>query len=665
MNTIPQPSPYHQTLRTRKKLWRPDMVDMVHILRQGIAELTGPETGDKTLPTLFRQLMVETGLDEDETTTCLINNLLTDPVLDCFFSGRLNREDNGTGKILTDLLLDALGPELVPLDGFYSRVRDKCRTMDNSVARLEYLTEIFDEYYRLAFPLVAQQHGIFHTPVAIVDFILHSVNFLLTEHGGRSLGDPDLHILDPFLGTGIFPVRLIEGEFLDDPDGIATLADRLQGMEIVGLSTRVAGLQVERALEEKTGRPLPWRNLRNRDTLASHRKHDLLSCLRTDPALPRPAVIIGNPPWSLAQRHADLEHRKSTYPELDDRIRTTYCPVDRGTNKVPLFDSYVRALRWSSDRLLPRGIIGFVINSAFLLGKSVSGLRRALVEEFSHIYIVDLRGDIRKNVHFDWSNGEGENIFGRKVMTGSALLFLVRKGEGNHEPARIFHYRLGSNLTTGEKLDCLAGWKSIADLDWTELHPDANHDWFNPRSTQFSDFMPVAPRRSTADEPTWFDSTREPVRPASEGWSINACPKVARANMKFFIDSYNERARGGKTSSRPIKWTDELRLRAGAGMEVDPDLGRVRKVMLRPFVKRYQYVHPDLPFGRGPDVDMDSGQANGNDASRVIVPFNGGSELGFSTLMMDVPPVLADGGANYCLPKSHYPPPHRTIPDAR
>lgn len=148
------------------------------------------------------------------------------------------------------------------------------------------------------------------------------------------------------------------------------------------------------------------------DSFASGKPPDLLDSLRERPIPPASDVIIGNPPWSITQRHADDEHPGLHYPWLDDRIRQTYAPKDQGVSSVPLFDSYVRAIHWSTDRLAENGIIGFVINSSFLMARTLSGLRRSLVEEFSHIYIVDLRGDIRSNIYSEWQSGEGENIFG-------------------------------------------------------------------------------------------------------------------------------------------------------------------------------------------------------------------------------------------------------------
>ena len=658
--TSTHPTRLRQSFRTRDGLWHADMVDIVRDIRQDIGEMVSTLLPDGRIPLLFSRLARELE-DEGEATSLLVQNILARPVLDSIFP-ECSRSANG-GKLdeLTGLLLPHLQHRLEPLEGFYGNVAGRCGSLDNSDERLVYLTTVFDEFFRLAYPLLSQQHGIFHTPVQIVDFILHSVEHLLNEHAGRSLVDPDLKILDPFMGTGIFPVRLID--MLKDSGNIATLGERLQGREIVRMSGRLVDLQVTKALQEATGQRQVWKNLRIGDTFESSRQRGLLDGLLAEPPLEDPDVIIGNPPWSLAQRHEDDGHRKTTYPGLDDRIMETYDPGIRGTNKVPLLDSYIRALRWSSDRLTPGGIIGFVINSAFLRGKSVPGLRRSLVEEFSHIYIVDLRGDIRNNIHTEWQNGEGENIFGGRIMTGCALLFLVRKEPGDKTRGRILYHRMGDNLTATEKRNQLAGWGSIAGLAWQELMPDANHDWFQRRDATFRDFMAVAPSRATVGEETWFRESREPVKPTSEAWCINACQKEVRSNMHAFAKAYNGVATGKGKPATAIKWTRKLEKQARTGKRVDPAEGKVRTVMLRPFIKRYLYHHPDLPLGRGfmHDIDLPGGKNSsdpGKDVcNRLIVPFNGGPVLGFSALMVDVPPVMAPGSANYCLPKYSLPPP--------
>ena len=658
--TSAPPARLRHSFRTRDGLWHADMVDIVRDIRQDIAAMVSTPSPDERIPLLFSRLARELE-DEGEAITLLVQNILARPVLVSIFPEWSPSANGEKLDELTGILLPHLHHRLKPLERFYGKVGAKCGTLDNSDKRLDYLTTVFDEFFRLAYPLLSQQHGIVHTPVQIVDFMIHSIEHLLNEHGGRSLVDPDLKICDPFMGTGIFPVRLID--ILKDFGTSASLGDRLQGREIVRLSGRLAELQVTQALQAATGQGEVWKNCRIGDTFENGRQRGLLDGLLAEPPLEDPDVIIGNPPWSLAQRHEDDGHRKTSYPGLDARIMATYDPGIKGTNKVPLLDSYVRALRWSSDRLTPGGILGFVINSAFLRGKSVPGLRRSLVQEFSHIYIVDLRGDIRNNIHTEWQSGEGENIFGGRIMTGCALLFLVRKNTGCRSGGRVFYHRMADNLTTTDKRDQLARWGHLAGLAWQELTPDSNHDWFQRRDATFREFMAVAPSRATGGEATWFRESREPIKPTSEAWCINACQKAARSNMQDFAKVYNGVATGKGKPATAIKWTRKLEQLARTGQRVDPAKGKVRTVMLRPFVKRYLCHHPDLPLGRGFMQDIDG--SNGKNASgpgddtgnRLIVPFNGGPVLGFSALMVDVPTVMAAGSANYCLPKYALPPP--------
>ncbi len=664
--------------RTKNRRWLPDMTALVETLQGRIGECVSPPSMNGTgnhVPDLFDQLHGELSRDMDqnigkeEVITLLVLNVLSVPLVASFFPDRCKVESLTTLDILTDQLVTELKSELECLTDFYAGVEKKCRTIRESDEHLAFITEIYDDFFRLTFPLLSRQLGIFYTPRAIVDFILHSVDDLLTQHGGRSLGDPDLQILDPFTGTGTFPTRLITGNILPSDTCHETLARRLHAQEIVLLASRIATVQVESAFHGENGNHIPWEGCDVLDTFASTKPPDLLDSLRERRNTPAPDVIIGNPPWSITQRHADDDHQGAHYPWLDDRIRVTYAAENNGVSSVPLFDSCVRAIRWSTDRLADEGIIGFVINSSFIMARTLSGLRRSLVEEFSHIYIVNLRGDIRNNIYSEWQNGEGENIFGGRTMTGSALLFLVRKPKGYEAPGKILYHSLPDNLTTEGKRDQLDSWQSIASLDWQVITPDDNHDWFKPRRQDFADFSPVVTRRSTGDEPAWFSQCRETVRPASESWCINASRKALVTNMTAFIKEYNQEvgskeSRGENNQHHRIKWTDSLRQQAKQGVKVDTGKGRIQTVMLHPFVKRYLYVHPDLPFGRGfmDDLNKTDQEKTNLDSTgqthsvqRLIVPFNGGPDLGFSALMVDVPPICSSSDY-YCLPNSSSPP---------
>ena len=113
-------------------------------------------------------------------------------------------------KILALLDDDALEKEHETLERFYNSVRMRCEGIDSAEAKQKIITELYDNFFRVALKTTVEKLGIVYTPVEVVDFILHSVNDVLKKEFGRSMSDSNVHILDPFTGTGTFITRLLQ-----------------------------------------------------------------------------------------------------------------------------------------------------------------------------------------------------------------------------------------------------------------------------------------------------------------------------------------------------------------------------------------------------------------------------------------------------------------------
>ena len=140
-------------------------------------------------------------------------------------------------------------------------------------------------------------------------------------------------------------------------------------------------------------------------------------------------VIVGNPPYSVGQRSANDNAQNQKYPRLDASIERTYVAGTDATNKNSLYDSYIKAFRWATDRLdkTHGGIIGFVTNGNWLDGNAQDGMRKCFEREFSSIYVFNLRGNQRTSGEL--SRKEGGKIFGSGSRTPIAITILVKKGE--------------------------------------------------------------------------------------------------------------------------------------------------------------------------------------------------------------------------------------------
>ena len=135
---------------------------------------------------------------------------------------------------------------------------------------------------------------------------------------------------------------------------------------------------------------------------------------------------MGNPPYSSGQKSANDNAQNVAYPLLDKRIGETYVEHSKATLQRNLYDSYIRAIRWGSDRLGDAGIMAYVSGSAWIERSFADGLRKCLADEYTNLYVFSLRGDIRKNMLSSGSAKEGGNVFRSGSMTGIAIVLCVK-----------------------------------------------------------------------------------------------------------------------------------------------------------------------------------------------------------------------------------------------
>ncbi|WP_010011636.1 Eco57I restriction-modification methylase domain-containing protein, partial [Loigolactobacillus coryniformis] len=261
----------------------------------------------------------------------------------------------------------------------------------------------------------------------IVDFIVKSVDEVLKEHFGRGLDAENVHVLDPFTGTGTFIARALEYLNQEMQTGKITLADitrkytqELHANEIVLLSYYIAAINIESVFDEINGAEdyIPFDGIVLTDTFESTENNAVLDedmfggnnkRLKKQQEVPITA-IISNPPYSMGQKNRNDNNKNTYYARLERRIQDTYGKESKAGAGNSIHDSYVKAFRWASDRLGEQGIIGFVTNGSFLDSKSTDGLRKSFYDEFNYLYIYNLRGNQR--TQGETSRKEGGKIFG-------------------------------------------------------------------------------------------------------------------------------------------------------------------------------------------------------------------------------------------------------------
>jgi len=446
-------------------------------------------------------------------------------------------------------------------------------------------------------PKKAHELGVVYTPVEVVDFILHSVDDLLWSDFDLTLGAPGVSILDPFAGSGIFIQRIIESGILTKDQIINKFDKELLSYEIMPSANAAGAHKIESAYETAIG---------------SKRAYSGGLCVDTFTHVgPKPSVIIGNPPYRMGARCANDNNANIAYPDLDNRIRDTYVARSIATRKGTLYDSYIRAIRWASDRIGNSGVIGFVSGNGFTEKPAMDGIRKCLADEFSQLHVINLRGDIRKNMLSKGRAKEGQNIFGSGSMTGIALTLFV-KNPTSKQIGKIYYYDIGDDLKTGEKLEKLTELHSVAGIKaahgWSTITPDAHGDWLSQRDDSFGEFIVLGDKKSDAIK--LFENFSLGIVTNRDAWCYNSSKNEVAQNMERMIDFYNaevsryrQACQGLAKPQRPeisefviadtskISWTRALKQDLGKGKQFAFEPACLTTSLYRPFTKRWAYFN--------------------------------------------------------------------------
>ena len=316
-------------------------------------------------------------------------------------------------------------------------------------------------------------------------------------------------------------------------------------------------------------------------------------------------VIIGNPPYSAQQGSENDNNKNLAYSTLDGRIRETYAAQSGAQLVKNLYDSYIRAIRWASDRIKDRGIVAFVTNGSFLDANNMDGLRKRLVEEYSQLYIFNLRGNQRTSG--EESRREGGKIFGSGSRTPVAISIMV-KDPAHTGPCELSYYDIGDYLSREKKLNWIEKFGSIDGIDWQTITPNAEGDWINQRDPAFDTFIPLGEKKHESQ--AVFDIYSLGVSTARDAWVYNMSRASLAANMRRMIDAFNENSMhyaelcdGKNKASCPqledvidadpkqISWTHALKEDAKRRKRFVFDATSLTTSMYRPYTKQWLYFN--------------------------------------------------------------------------
>lgn len=418
-------------------------------------------------------------LTQDAVIEMLGQHVVIKPVLEAIFDDYPFAEENPISKAMTGMLekLDKAGMKkcVAMLESFYGDVKRRMASAKEADTRQTIIKDLFDKFFKTAFPKMRDKLGIVYTPVEIVDFMNRSVADLLQKEFGKTINEHGLHILDPFTGTGTFIVRLLQSGLINKEDLTYKYENDIHANEIVPLAYYIAAMNMETAYHDiiKEAEYNPNDILVWTDTFASNEKSDIfktaLSVNNENLDKENKAdirVIIGNPPYSVGQSDQNDNNTNEHYDLLDARLADTYVDKSSANNCNSLYDSYIRAYRWASDRIKDSGIIAFITNAGWLDSASADGMRKCMVEEFSSIYIYHLKGNQRTSG--ERSRQEGGKIFGEGSRAPIAIVFLV-KNPASKEKGKIYFHTVDDYLTREQKLKEVSDFGSISNMSWDEI----------------------------------------------------------------------------------------------------------------------------------------------------------------------------------------------------
>ncbi len=494
-------------------------------------------------------------LTDDEIVEMLGQHVVTQPILDALFTIQTSEgmayefsKQNPIAIAMTSMM-DSLDKESMKLatkslEDFYRSVRNRTRTIKTSADRQLLIKELFEKFFKAAFPKQQEKLGIVYTPIEIVDFINQSVADLLKKKFNCSIADDGIHILDPFSGTGTFIARLMQSGLIPTDRLPHKFEHELHANEIVPLAYYVASMNIEGVFHELCPNEVyqPNKVMIWTDTFANNKQSNIFSTTLGEnnarlAELNRQdiRVIIGNPPYSAGQDNANDDNQNEHYEELDDRIVKTYAARTEAVNKNSLYDSYIRAYRWASDRIGDKGIIGFVTNAGWIDSNSADGMRKCLVEEFSAIYVYHLKGNQRTSG--ERSRQEGGKVFGEGSRAPVAIVFLV-KNPASTERGKIYFHAVDDYLTREEKLACLREDRSMAYTQTNVIVPDAHGDWLNQRDDSYAKFMRIDGKKTR--ELSIFRNHSRGIATGRDAWSYNTSKRVLKKNIQKSIDYFND-----------------------------------------------------------------------------------------------------------------------------
>ena len=598
----------------------------------------------------------------------LVQHILTEQIFTSVFDSRDFTRRNIIAREI-EKVVDALVSQqwnraefLKSLKPFYAAIERAATTFIDFSQKQHFINTVYEQFFQGFSVKVADTHGIVYTPQPIVDFIVKSVSHVLKTEFNRTLSDSGVNIIDPFVGTGNFIVRLMQE--IDKTALQAKYSEELHCNEVLLLPYYVASMNIEHEFWVATQQYLPYDKICLVDTFDVTDAPQMTifapdNTLRVEKQKESSMfVVIGNPPYNAKQTNENDNNKNRKYPALDKQVQATYVRDSASTNTNLLYDPYVKAIFWALQRIGREGIVAFVTNNNFITGQSFDGMRKHLAQDFDTLYLFDMGGNIRKG------QPGTSNVFG--IQVGVSICIFVKKA--NAGTSRIFYNDETAAMPKDETFDFLTTREHVGNVTWQQLHPDARHTWITEGlRPEFADFIPMGTKEAKATKGeasgVIFHQYCNGVKTNRDAWAINFNSDALATNVQRMMETYNAemfrwQALADKSGvnvdnfvtddKRQISWSSDLKAKLKRGKVAEYAKDKVRKVLYRPYAKRSLYFDRMLTqvyllpsFFPTPQIEAEN---------QVICVSATGSSQPFQVLMADVIPNSALLQIAQCFP---------------
>ncbi|WP_367700819.1 type ISP restriction/modification enzyme [Helicobacter pylori] len=577
---------------------------------------------------------IHQNIKEDEALDMITSHIITKPIFDALFGDNIkNPIAKALDKMVQKLATLGLEGETKDLKNLYESVKTEALHAKSQKSQQELIKNLYNTFFKEAFRKQSEKLGIVYTPIEVVDFILRATNGILKKHFNTDFNDQSITIFDPFTGTGSFIARLLskENALISDEALKEKFQKNLFAFDIVLLSYYIALINITQAAQNRDGSLKNFKNIALTDSLDYlEEKNDkgvfpLFEDLKENKDIKDTLagqnirVIIGNPPYSAGAKSENDNNQNLTHPKLEKLVYETYGKNSTAKAGKATRDTLIQSIRMASDVVKDRGVVGFVVNGSFIDSKSADGFRKCVAKEFSHLYVLNLRGNARTSGEERKKQGDG--IFDSGSRATIAIIFFVKDKSVTNNT--IHYYEVEDYLKREAKLNLLAGFENLDSVPFRAITPNHKGDWINQREDGFEKLIPLK-RDKTLQNDSVFDINSLGVVSGRDPWVYNFSQKTLKQSVQKCIDAYNadlkrfnarfkeafkQRTKGVKpgelykhlndkeitTDKTKIAWARSLKQGFIKNENLpESSMERIRLALYRPFNKQWLYFDKNL-----------------------------------------------------------------------